>query len=528
MERNQENRIQQRLLFKLLKGKPFWLWDKDRHKQEFRKSQGNCCFNHIVGLPMKKQISMPLFDYEKQICDLLERHKYLWVKKATGLGITELMLRYMAWLCLRDSVLRGSAMCIVTGPRLDLAITLIDRIKGLFPSIVFPTKQTVIWLNGVKIEAFPSHHLDTMRGLANVSFVLLDESDFFPPSQQEDARTVSERYIGKSDNFIVMVSTPNAPGGLFEQIEKEPQEECMYKRLVLPYNVGVGKIYFPEELRKAKNSPSFEREYLCRYAGKVGNAFSMADIDWAVRIGREYDPQKDADPRLPASMGIDPGYGSSKFAFVVTQQREGRIEVVYAEQFARPQFTDMIDNALNLIEELHINKVYIDSANPEVILQLKSALNERVDYREQMTELRSKGADPVAWMKVVPVSFSAEQTQMLGNLKILLEKRVLAINPEFEELVLSLRTATERDGILIKEDSLHNDLLDALRLAVKYYSVGRQRPRIFAKSVGGRRWPRGEYGRQPRSGPGRIGKGLHSRTYYSPSEPGVKTTVFDW
>jgi late competence protein required for DNA uptake (superfamily II DNA/RNA helicase) len=114
-------------------------------------------------------------------------------------------------------------MCIVTGPRIDLAIVLIDRMKKLFAGISanglvtkFDTKETVIELNNVKIEAFPSHHLDTIRGLPNVSFILLDEADFFPPGQQQDARDVSERYIAKSNPYIVMVSTPNVPEGLFE------------------------------------------------------------------------------------------------------------------------------------------------------------------------------------------------------------------------------------------------------------------------------------------------------------------------
>ena len=93
----------------------------------------------------------------------------------------------MAWLCLKDNALSGSQMCIVTGPRIDLAIALIDRMKKLFASsngivqLAFDTKETVIELNNVKIEAFPSHHLDAMRGLPNVSFILLDEADFFPP-----------------------------------------------------------------------------------------------------------------------------------------------------------------------------------------------------------------------------------------------------------------------------------------------------------------------------------------------------------
>ena len=33
----------------------------------------------------------------------------------------------------------------------------------------------------------------------------------FRKGEQEDVRHVSERYIGKSDPYIVMVSTPGAP-----------------------------------------------------------------------------------------------------------------------------------------------------------------------------------------------------------------------------------------------------------------------------------------------------------------------------
>ena len=116
----------------------------------------------------------------------------------------------------------------------------------------------------MRIEAYPSHHIDSARALDNVSFIFLDEADFFPIGQQADARHVSERYIAKSDPYIVMISTPNAPGGLFESIEKEPEETCIYKRIKLDYTVGLDKIYTIEEIEKAKGSPSFEREYNLR------------------------------------------------------------------------------------------------------------------------------------------------------------------------------------------------------------------------------------------------------------------------
>jgi hypothetical protein len=76
----------------------------------------------------------------------------------------------------------------------------------------------------------------SMRGIDRVSLILLDEGDFFPMGQQQQARAISERYIAKSDPYIIMVSTPNRPEGLFEQIEREPEGQCLYKRIFLPYH----------------------------------------------------------------------------------------------------------------------------------------------------------------------------------------------------------------------------------------------------------------------------------------------------
>jgi hypothetical protein len=194
---------QQFRLFERLHNKPFWIWDIQKHKQQDIITSGDCCFNHIIGLPQKDVNDKPLYDYQQIIFDSLITHngnKHLWIKKATGLGISEFILRFMTWLCLKDNSLAGSEMCIVTGPRIDLAIALIQRMKMLFANKVvtaFDTKETVIELNGVKIEAFPSHHLDAMRGLPNVSFILLDEADFFPPGQS--ANIFKNSFLFSSD-----------------------------------------------------------------------------------------------------------------------------------------------------------------------------------------------------------------------------------------------------------------------------------------------------------------------------------------
>jgi hypothetical protein len=62
-------------------------------------------------------------------------------------------------------------MCIVTGPRIDLAITLVDRMKKLFSNsqVFFDSKETVIELNGVHIEAYPADHLEGFWPLISVA-----------------------------------------------------------------------------------------------------------------------------------------------------------------------------------------------------------------------------------------------------------------------------------------------------------------------------------------------------------------------
>ncbi|HEU4824719.1 MAG TPA: hypothetical protein VFS97_14940 [Nitrososphaeraceae archaeon] len=126
----------------------FWLPYKNRNPEEN--------FNHIIGPPKKNGVPLPLFDYERQVYEALfnpaifnkrpltpeERDifkqravdvlsktpktkdanimneeirlrkekldniiypfkvKHVWIKKATGLGITELILRIMLWLAM--------------------------------------------------------------------------------------------------------------------------------------------------------------------------------------------------------------------------------------------------------------------------------------------------------------------------------------------------------------------------------------------------------------------------------------------
>jgi hypothetical protein len=101
-----QNNITKSSDFDIFKGLPFWIWDQSEHKRQDRLTKGKCCFNHILKCPTKDNIQKPLFEYQQTIYNSLQNHRHLWILKSTGLGISEFFLRYMAWLCLREILIR--------------------------------------------------------------------------------------------------------------------------------------------------------------------------------------------------------------------------------------------------------------------------------------------------------------------------------------------------------------------------------------------------------------------------------------
>jgi hypothetical protein len=61
---------------------------------------------------------------------------------------------------------------------------------------------------------------------------------------------------------------------------------------------------------------------MLQFVGVVGNVFSQLSIDNATKIA--YNPEN-MNPNAKKSIGVDAGFGSSKFAIVVTQFVDGKI-----------------------------------------------------------------------------------------------------------------------------------------------------------------------------------------------------------
>lgn len=424
---------------------------------------------------------MEIFDYELEIEKYIKNYKNIWLKKARGLGITEFMLRYLAFLCMSTNEYRGKRAHIITGPRIELAEEEVRRIKSLFTSkfVLSNTAKDTVILNGATIQCFPSNAL-SMRGYESVFWIMLDEADFFPPHQQLEARAVAEGYRIKSNPWIIMVSTPNKRGGIYETIEKQSEEEHGYKKLEYLYQRGVNKIYDAKEIEQEKTKGYFKREYMGLYDYDVGNLFPLHTLDLVESNGRRIMDFDTVHHYTRKSLGIDVGYGSSNTAFVVTEKIDGYIRVIYAKQFNRPVNEEMLQLAVNLIFHYQLNRnnnqIYVDAANPGFIRSLKIAIGESQDYENEIKQWRSDNPywKPEGAMAIIPIPFNIKGESMLEKLKDFADKGLLAVNPDaFEDLMSDMRTARVEGRKLIKEKASNQtmDLLDALRLSTEFYDL---------------------------------------------------------
>jgi hypothetical protein len=484
------------------------------HNRVAVKSNYTCCFNHKIGLPQKNGVKHNLYPYEHLIFKELMRpepplppnqkagssvitertqYKHLWILKATGLGITEFFLRFIAWMCLRNDDWKGKRVCIVTGPNIALAITLIKRMKALFRNpkatvqLSFDTKETIIILNGVLIEAFPSHHIDAMRGLPNIVMIFLDEASFFGVNDYANVLDVTERYIAKSDPYIVLCSTPNKPNDtdIMFKISRQQNENCIYHRIMLPYTVGLGNIFSHKEIEIAKKSNSFQREYDLAFLGVEGNVFIPQKIDEAIEAGKNdlelysnmllhHNPAFD----IMYYMGIDPSFGTSAFGIILVAVLDNKVHVIESREMYRQQFQDCISEVGSIMLKYHLTrdslKILVDSSSPAVVAALKVQLGDKPDYVSLINYRKHMGVrDPTFDMCVIPVNFDQKtKRQILLNVKELLDQSMIAINQnKHTNLISSLRTAIATDLILDKKNTTSDDLLDALCLSCMRISI---------------------------------------------------------
>jgi hypothetical protein len=513
LEQRNKAQIQKRS-FDYLAGLPFYIWDEQRHRRKYsetkkRYGKSRCCFNHAIpaGLPKKNGVSYPLFDYEKEVIDAFEQppHGRVYILKSSSLGITELICRYCLYLaCSKGNghELAGQNIIILTGSRWDLSIDIIRRMRHMLEGLDgFDTRETVLEVQGCRIEAIPSHslHMRALRGLTNIAFLVADELAFFSDNLQDDVRATIDRLALKNTGMkAALISTPNKPGDIMDVIRRLPEAECPYKRLYLPYTRGLGKIFSVQEINELKNKIfGFEREYNLRFNIGYQGVFSQEAIEYCISLADNMNLNNyvninfSGEMHNTIAMGIDWGWGGKdKTAVVIgrarnlelyppyipvpeTEENPPIVEVIFAQEWERPNYYEMINTIVDLFYGYNCAFVIPDASDPAACRLLCQNLHQSPEYQQEFEILKERGdLNPFEYMSgpVIPTNWNQEGRFMLQHIQRIVNNKRLAVPRSFNHLILALQTAvTKARDLLDKDATKHPDTLDATMLMAKFY-----------------------------------------------------------
>jgi len=226
-------------------------------------------FNNLIGLPKHPATFEPmdLMNYQKNFFKTIENtgSRKFHVNKARQIGLTELILRILAYRCFNKY--KGGNIIIIAGTREQTAKTIMQRFKNLFYNISHEiVNQSDISLelkNGTVIRAYPSNS-DSIRGLTKIKAIFMDEAAHFNLIDDRKVMDAIKPIVETNRADFFMISTPNGPRGFFYDIEKDDNDF-----LKLSYNIweAVGWIYSDEEARVMLDDISIdtEQEYLNKY-----------------------------------------------------------------------------------------------------------------------------------------------------------------------------------------------------------------------------------------------------------------------
>jgi hypothetical protein len=389
----------------------FWCYDElscDEH----------CCFWHYIffpnGGPERDGFHHPLYEYEIQILEYLEEgridsaKRLIAVYKATGLGITEFILLWILWRSCVDPYFQNKEAVIITGPNVDLAKGLIIRCKKFARGRV---SYVDLGSYGLKvrdavIKCYPSNNMDSARGLPKVSVFFGDEVAFFSLADDTQVRKIGERYIAKSDAYIIWVSTAGDEASGFFYILKD-ENPSNYKRFHFYEDAGLKKnpvthtsIFKKEQIEESRKLDSHAQEYMGVWGHNVGDIYSQEAIDEITSDDYEINP---SDMEMNRVGFCDPAFGTSKFGIVITETRNRIIHVIYSKSYERKSSAQMINELKRLRDEYHVRTWGCDAANPEIIKAMREEIylsTTGVDYRTKGKKLVEVGAETVAKRKV--------------------------------------------------------------------------------------------------------------------------------
>jgi hypothetical protein len=431
----------------------------------------DCCFWHIIGPPRKPDgTPSPLYEFQQKIIEDALLYKKLAVVKSRNLGLTALAIYFSLFLVMSKQ-LPGNYM-FVTGIGHVLSSELCRRIKNIFKTnheIYFDDNMSTISFPNARFGFYGSDS-SAYRGQESVTFVLADELGEFEEDPMPSLDTYS---IKNSGAFLWLVTTPTSKIDHFAfRLFNEPNDaKVLYKRLYLPYTVGLDTILNRDAIQLLKQSSlSFNAEYALEWgSGQLGN---LLPTDSLIEAFKEDYPLDPAEYAFTAkSCGIDPGGVNTAMCVLAYHKPSQKIRCLYSHIWSRPGL-EVNSEIWSIIQKFGVQRVYIDGANVPETQSLMEKFQDPCfpNYRQTVDYFKNvnKPYSLEHWQDhfhVRPISFSEQGRTMLINLKQLMINSLISFHPTQKEMYNALVSCKIKDGFALDKSIAGHDLIDSVRLA---------------------------------------------------------------
>jgi len=234
-----------------------------------KRESTNCCLSHLIGLPKHPHSHQPMRFMLHQLNFVIAmnkpRQRKLHVNKSRQIGYTEIVLRYIQYLCFNKYA--GGEVRFITGVRIETAKLLMNRFRILFDNvsetILEESDLEIKLVNGTHILALPSTS-GAIRGDTKINCIFIDEAAHFERIDDSIVMDAIHPIVFTNKSDIVMISTPNGPKGFFYKIDKDEND---YHKIKENIWCGVPNIYTKEEaeIELKRTDIDTDQEYLNQY-----------------------------------------------------------------------------------------------------------------------------------------------------------------------------------------------------------------------------------------------------------------------
>lgn len=377
--------------------------------------------------------------FQKDFFDEIQtlKSKNLVIVAGRGIGKTLSLATVALWYAVILSITEGRPMRVtILGGSLEQAKICFNYIMECINSSPFlqrqlakePTQKEIIFKDGSWIRPLPASE-KSVRG-HHPDLLIIDEA-----AQVEDKIIYAALPMTAPSPYARQIFSTTPSEG-FSWIEEKWEHQGRY-----PYpewkffNWNAESFLDPSQIKLLKGSLPEDR-YRSEIQGlpykREGKVFRITDLKLCEKKGIKFNPS------LETYAGIDWGFYPCPTVLVIVQKEDDNWNILYSKAFLAEHHAVVLDEIQKTCLSYNVRCIFTDSTN-----------------KGENIRLSSKG------LPVRPISFKAEKSVMLANLRTLVESHRLKFDPYTQQTLI---------GELLDytyQTKRNDDYVDALMLALK-------------------------------------------------------------